>query len=226
MLLLEKQYSGRKLEALASKYAQVIMRHVTKPKNIELLRNGKVIDDYIDLKKLKISQPNLVGIDLEIDSNLNDHGVLASGSFRMVPGKPEISYLMLQASMSKPFNQQHLSGLYDELIEILRHEIEHSKQDPKRIDAISDFSDDPFSSKRAMLDYFGSPEEVAAWVVGWMKKAKQKREPLQSVIEKQVKLIQRQAEYEGLNKKESQEAADELLRKFVRYAMDRYPNLK
>ena len=108
----------------------------------------------------------------------------------------------------------------------MRHEIEHAQQDPSRIDAIADFSDEPFASKQAMLDYFGSPEEVAGWVTGWMKKAKQKRKPLRQVIKQQLELIKSQAEYEGLSKDAVDEAGEELLRRFIRYSLKRYPKQK
>ena len=126
-------------------------------------------------------------------------------------------------SLPKPYNRRYLSKLYDELLEILRHEIEHAQQEPERIDAIADFSDDPFSSKQAMINYFGSPEEVAGWVTGWMQRAKSKRQPLQKVIKKQLGFIKSQAEYEGMTKKDVDAASEELLRRFVRYSLERYP---
>ena len=227
MRLQEKAYRGRELESLARKYSNVVMKFLTRPENLRFLEQGKKIEDYIDLKPLGLDRPNLIGIELEIDSNLNVKGhILASGTFQIVPGEPEISYINVTASMPKPFNRQHLSRFYDELIEIMRHEIEHSQQDPERIDAIADFSDDPFSSKRAMIDYFGSPEEVAGWVTGWMKRAKRKKEPLRKTIKREVGYIKQQAERDGMPASDAKRASDEILKKFVAYALKRYPNMR
>ena len=225
-MLQEKAFKGRQLDSLARKYAKTVMQHITNTQNTKTLEGGGIVEDYIELQPLGLAQENIHGIELEIDANLEMQGIAASGGFQIVPGEPEISYISVSISIPKPFNKGNLSKLYDELLEIMRHEIEHAQQDPERIDAIADFSDDPFSSKEAMLDYFGSPEEVAGWVTGWMKRAKQKRRPLQKVIKRQLDLIKRQAEYEGLDKKSVDEAGEELLRRFIRYSLERYPKQK
>lgn len=223
MHLTEKAYRGRQLDSLARKYSKAVMQHITKPENEKSLLRGETVEDYIELKPLGLNEPNIHGIEVEIDANLKVQGISSSGGYQIVPGEPEISYIRVSMSLPNPFNRRHLSRLYDELIEIMRHEIEHAQQDPERIDAIADFSEDPFSSKQSMLDYFGSPEEVAGWVTGWMKKAKQKRQPLEKVIKRQLELIKRQAEHEGMPRKEIESAGEELLRRFVRYSLKRYP---
>jgi|DEB0MinimDraft_4_1074332.scaffolds.fasta_scaffold132994_1 hypothetical protein len=222
----EKKQKGRMLDSLARKYARTVMQHITSPESTKALEKGEVIDDYIELKPLGLNRPNIHGIELEIDANLDMQGVASSGGYQIVPGEPEISYISVSISLPKPFNRKHLSKLYDELLEIMRHEIEHAQQDPERIDAISDFADDPFGSKQSMLNYFGSPEEVAGWVTGWMKKAKQKRKPLKKVIQHQLDLIKDQAKWEGMDEKEVDEAGEELLRRFVKYSLERYPKQK
>ena len=226
MHLTEKAYRGRQLDSLSRKYAKTVMEYITLPENEKKLAGGKTIEEYIELQPLGIAEPNIHGIEIEIDANLELQGVSSSGGYQIVPGEPEISYIRVSISLPKPFNRRHLSLLYDELIEIMRHEIEHAQQDPARIDAIADFSDDPFSSRQSMLDYFGSPEEVAGWVTGWMKKAKQKRQPLQKVIKQQLEMIKNQAEYEGMTKKDVNSAGEELLRRFIRYSLERYPRQK
>lgn len=222
MLLLEKRRKGRELDSLARKFSRVVLKFLTQPDNIKSLESGEVVQDYIDLKPLGLAQPNLIGIELEIDSNLDINAIGGSGSFQMVPGEPEISYISVTISLPKPFTRRHLERFYEELIEIMRHEIEHSAQDPDRIEDIAEFADDPFASKQNMLDYFTSPEETSAHVAGWMKIAKRSREPIEKVIRQQVEYIKQQAEHEGMSATESQSAADQILKQFVRHAMDRY----
>ncbi len=89
--------------------------------------------------------------------------------------------------------------------------------------SLGDFADAPFDSKQSMLDYFGSPEEVAGWVTGWMKKAKQKRKPLRKVIQHQLDLIKDQAKWEGMDATEVDDAGQELLRRVVQYSLEKYP---
>lgn len=222
MYLYEKRYHGRELESLARKYSKQVMKVITRPENIKILKSGKTVEGYIELRPLGLAQQNLIGIELEIDSALEVDGIAASGGFQMVPGEPEISYVYVTISLPSPFTRSHLSRLYDELIEIMRHEIEHSTQDPNRIEKISDFSEDPFASKKNMLDYYTSPEEIAAHVVGWMKNAKRKRVPLKKEIERQVGYIKSQAKSEGLSTQDAESAGDELIKKFVQYAIKRY----
>jgi hypothetical protein len=222
MYLLEKKRIGRELESLARKYSRTVMKTITTKENIKTLKAGKIIDDYIELRPLGLDRPNLIGIELEIDSNLDVNGIYASGAFQMVPGEPEISYIRVTASLPSPFTRRHLARFYDELIEIMRHEIEHSTQDPERIDQIADNTDDPFGSKENMLNYYASPEEIAGHVTGWMKRAKKRREPVKDTISREVGYIAQQAEREGMSKKDANAAGAELLRKFVEYAVDRY----
>lgn len=222
MYLLEKRRRGRELDSLARKFTQVIVRFLIQPENERALKQGKTLSDYIDLKPLGLAQPNLIGIELEVDSNLDADMIGGSGGFQIVPGEPEISYISVTISMPKPFTRQHLDRLQDELVEIIRHEIEHSTQDPDRIEQIADFSDDPFGSKQNMLDYFTTPEETAGHVTGWMKLAKKKRRPIKDVIKQQVGYIKQQAEREGMKSKDAQEASNQILQQFVKYAMDRY----
>jgi len=59
-----------------------------------------------------------------------------------------------------------------------------------------------------------------------MKKAKQNRKPLKKVIQHQLDLIKDQAKWEGMDEKEVDEAGEELLRRFVKYSLERYPKQK
>ena len=230
MQLLEKRRRGRELDSLARKFTRAVIQFLIQPENIRTLKRGGVVSDYIELKPLGLAQANLIGIELEVDSNLDVDMMGGAGGFQIIPGEPEISYISITISMPKPFNVQHLDRLHSELVEIMRHEIEHSIQDPDRIEQISDFSDDPFGSKQNMLDYFTSPEETAAHVAGWMKltkklaKKKKERIPLRDVIKQQVGYIKQQAEREGMKSKDAQEASNQILQQFVKHAMDRYGN--
>ena len=226
MRLQEKAYRGRELDSLARKYTREIVRLLTQPENERALKQGKTLSGYIDLKPLGLDRPNLIGIELEIDSNLDVDMIGGSGGFQIIPGKPEISYISVTISMPKPYTRQHLDRLQDELVEIMRHEIEHSTQDPERIDQIANFSDDPFGSKQNMLDYFTTPEEQAGHVTGWMKLAKKKRRPIKDVIKQQVRYIKQQAEREGMPASDARFASDEILKKFIAYALERYPNMR
>ena len=55
---------------------------------------------------------------------------------------------------------------------------------------------------------------------------KAKRQPLQKVIKQQLEMIKNQAEYEGMTKKDVNSAGEELLRRFIRYSLERYPRQK
>lgn len=222
MQLLEKRRRGRELDSLARKYTRAVIQFLLQPENTQALKKGEVISDYIDLKPLGLAQPNLIGIELEVDSNLPVEMIGGAGGFQIIPGEPEISYISITISMPKPFTRQHLDRLHSELVEIMRHEIEHSIQNPDRIEQISGFSDDPFGSKQNMLDYFTTPEEAAGHVAGWMKLAKKKRQPIKDVIKQQIGYIKQQAESEGMESNEAQEASDQILKQFVKYAMKRY----
>jgi len=113
-------------------------------------------------------------------------------------------------SLPEPFNRHHPSCPYDELAGVMRHEIEHTHQAPSSMNDTADYSDDPFTSKQATLDYFSNPKEVAAWVTGWMKKAKQKRQSLKLTIKDHLDLMRRQAESEGFQRRESVRSAPHL----------------
>ena len=151
-MLQEKSFKGRQLESLARTYAKTVMQYVKRPENERKLQRGEVIDAYIELQPLGLEQPNIHGLEIIIDANLKMQGIAASGGFQIVPGEPEISYITVSISTPSPYDRKNLSKVYDELLEIMRHEIEHAQQDPSRIDAIADFSDEPFASKQAMLE--------------------------------------------------------------------------
>ena len=225
MLLLEKRRKGRELDSLARKYSDVVIRMLTKSDNIERLKNGETIDDYIELRPLGLARPNLIGIELEINSNLENNAIATGGGFEWIPGEPELSYIRVEASIPKPFTKKHLARFYRELIEIMRHEIEHSTQDINRLEQIaSDASEtfNPFGSKEELLQYFTSPEEIAGHVTGWMKLAKHTKQPLKDVIKKQIGYIKSYAESEGIPKNDLEAATNQMLQKFIQYAKNRY----
>ena len=110
MYLTEKAYRGRQLDSLARKYSKAVMQHITKPQNEKALLDGKQIDDYIELQPIGLSEPNIHGIELEIDANLDVQGISSSGGYQIVPGEPEISYIRVSISLPKPFNRRHLAA--------------------------------------------------------------------------------------------------------------------
>jgi hypothetical protein len=116
-----------------------------------------------------------------------------------------------------------LSLVVPELKDILRHEVEHTKQPKEEYDRISKYDLDDLQD---VIRYCLDPAEVRATVVGMYKNAKTKKADLGDVLTDGQGNVIRLAKYAGATEDEAQELAQATLDAWRRYALERFPSAR
>jgi hypothetical protein len=123
----------------------------------------------------------------------------------------------------RPFRLVDIEDIYPELLENIRHELEHTgqtfeqghKSSPENLLTLNDF-----------LTYYSDPTEIEAFVAGLMSKSKSRGIPLSQAIDDMIDAITRDAEDAGLNDSEVENLDAQLRDSYFKYAHMRYPRMK
>lgn len=168
------------------------------------------------------------------------------GVLRHVGGEYNYAYreLLVRIAVPEKFNERELSIFIPTLKNVLRHELEHYRQDQRsRYEeprAGTHYADptqasntghqpgiNPFSSVEAARTYFLSPHETEAFVMGLYKQAKTSKESLRDLISKKTTEIGGSLyQTSGIPRQEAFKVAREISQAWNAYAEKRIPSAK
>lgn len=152
--------------------------------------------------------------------------------------------LAIRISVPEQFNDRELNAFIPTLKNVIRHELEHYRQDQRSgyesPDVGTHYADPatsrdaaqahkpgvaPYSSIEAARSYFLSSHEIEAWVMGLYKQAKTEKKPLLDLMASETtKIAGHLQNYGHIDRKESFKFAKELSQAWKSYAEKRIPN--
>lgn len=214
---------GRASDTLAKKILDRLIRELKKPTVAG--RIGSKIPAQIVVSSDDFDFPlggiEYVQLDFTFDSRLGMQEVATNAAYvsdgMLDRIEVEITY------PNRPFRVIDIADIYPELLENLRHELEHAGQ---VTDENSQSSLEDLESLEDFISYYADPTEVSAFVAGLMSKAKSGRVNLSNLINDKIDAVVNDAEEAGLGEEEIGKL-DSLLRDaYLNYAKKRYPAMK
>lgn len=225
----EAVVTGRKLD----RYTNIIKRHV-----INAIKDPEVRDYFNEtgsaqFKLQHVSEMDEIDYlrDVIISMKEGPNAVSASYEFDLhaTPKQRKTSDLNVNITLPRDFPDQILSHINDELVDAIRHELEHSGQD---IDELMDCigtgpdSSNVWSSLKNAAEYYMCPAEVRAHVAGFMKRAKSGKQPLAKVIDQELYMIYHTGKSEGYSEDDLSNVMTAIRSAFHEYAQSRYPQAR
>jgi len=141
--------------------------------------------------------------------------------------------LFVRIEVPLPLRVQELNAFIPELKEALRHELEHALQanrktirgvhhlDPTHSDNTGFPRKNQFSDIESAKEYFFSPEEIEAHVMGMYKFAKTSKKPLRDIMIQKTTEMAGKMQRNGIPRQESFKFVSELFKVWVSYAEKR-----
>ena len=136
--------------------------------------------------------------------------------------REELANIDIEIEIPQPFNPKILNLLGGELVDAIRHELEHSSQSSELL-ATSEIKKGPYSSLEEFESYLLSPAEIAAYTTGYMKKAKYYRADFVDTMKLELDAMLNSAIAAGLPKKGAQKIIRKAETQILSAAMKRYP---
>jgi hypothetical protein len=226
-MLAESAVTGRKLD----RYTTIIRRHVLKAIKDPEVREYFTQNGTAVFKLQNVPELNDIDYlrDVIISMEENDsYGAHAAYEFDLnaTPKERETSDLKVTLLLPRNFKDRMLSYINDELIDALRHELEHSGQDIEELmDCIGNLTDqtDIWKSLKNAAEYYLCPAEVKAHVAGFMKRAKSAKEPLADVIDYELYRIYDTGKSAGFSEEDLHDLMAHMRDNYHSYAIHRYP---
>lgn len=141
--------------------------------------------------------------------------------------------LFIRIEVPLPLQVQELNAFIPELKEALRHELEHALQanrktirgvhylDPSHSNNTGFPRKNQFSDIESAKEYFLSPEEIEAHVMGMYKFAKTSKKPLRDIMVQKTIEMAGKMQRNGIPRQESFKFVSELFKAWVSYAEKR-----
>lgn len=214
---------GRRSDSLAKKILDSLVRELKNPAIAGRIGSKMPAQLIVSAEDLGFSLGDIeyVQLDFTFDSRLGMQEVATNAAYVKEGAlnriEVEITY------PNRPFRITDISDIYPELLENLRHELEHSMQS---------FDEDAKSSPSELLtledfvSYYTDPTEVSAFVAGMMSKAKNTKMPLSDIIDEKIDAITADASDAGLTEEEIDVLDSSLRDTYISYATRRYPRMK
>ena len=226
----EAVVTGRKLD----RYTNIIKRHV-----INAIKDPEVRDHFNETGSAQFKLQHVPEMD-EIDylrdviiSMKEDPDVSASAAYTFdlhaTPEQRKTSDLTINLKLPRNFPNQVLGYINIELVDSIRHELEHSGQDIEDLmDCIGDSGEAShiWSSLVSAAEYYTCPAEIKAHVAGWMKRAKSNKQPLAKVIDDELYMIYHTGKSMGYSEGDLHDLMAMMREKFHDYARRRYPQAR
>lgn len=221
-MVLNEISGGRKSDAWAKKILDRLIKELKTPDIIARIGSkmpAQIIVDSGDFD-FELGGIEYVQLDFTFNPRLGMQEVATNAAYvrdgSLDRIEVEITY------PNRPFRITDIADIYPELLENIRHELEHASQvldDAKssidELDTLNDF-----------VTYYTDPTEVAAFVSGLMLKAKSGRGSLRKMIKDKIDAVLNDAEDAGLSDSEISKLGFALTSAFVKYAEKRYPQMK
>lgn len=215
--------SGRKSDTLAKKILDKLVRELKTPSVAGRIGSKMPAQIIISAEDMGFSLGDIeyVQLDFTFDPRLGMQEVATNAAYvrdgQLNRIEVEITY------PNRPFRLIDISDIYPELLENLRHELEHSMQipedgelsSPENLETLADY-----------ITYYSDHTEVSAFVVGLMAKAKSARKSLSQIINDKMNAVIVDAEVSGLDEEEIKKLDTTLRNTYISYAKMRYPRMK
>lgn len=222
-VLEEKATKWQRLDSVSKK---ILRRFIEEMKSPEVFsRLEKKMNSEIVISSDEVGIPvdlcDYIKLNFVFNSQLGEQEVAIDASFSRSGILPNI-VINLNFPMRR-FRVEDISDLYPEILEPLRHELEHIFQNipvedtgiPEEMDTLEDY-------KR----YYLEPTEVAAHISGFMSKSKNIGMNLSDLIDQKIDNIVADAEDSGLKEKEIEDLDNSLRKAYHEYARQRYPMMR
>ena len=229
-LLKESVVTGRKLD----RYTTIIKRHV-----LNALKDPEVREYFNESGEVQFklqNVPELKDIDYLRDVIINiaeGQSVNADAAYEFdlstTNEQRGTSDLVVNLSLPKNFKDNVLSYINDELVDAIRHELEHSGQETWELMDCQEktpSADVIWKSLKNAAEYYLCPAEVKAHIAGFMKRAKSNRKPLGDIIDLELYRIYETAKANGYLDHELHDFMSDLRSQYHTYAKQRYPRAK
>ena len=132
----------------------------------------------------------------------------------------------MNLTLPRDYPDQILSHINDELVDAIRHELEHSGQETWELMDCQEktpSADVIWQSLKNAGEYYLCPAEIKAHTAGFMKRAKSNREPLGDVIDFELYRIYETGKSSGYTEEELHDLMSEMRKQYYDYAKQRYP---
>ena len=226
-LLYEAVITGRRLD----RYATVIKRHV-----INAIKDPEVRAHFGETGDAEFYLQDVPEVaDLDYLRNVIIHmsegdAVAADAAYEFdldaTPDQRKTSDLRVNLTLPRDFPDQVLNRVSDELIDAIRHELEHSGQETWELmdcQKKTPSADVIWQSLKNAAEYYLCPAEVKAHVAGFMKRAKTNREPLGNVIDYELYRIFETGKSNGYSERDLHDFMKSVKKQYYEYALERYP---
>ena len=226
-MLSESVVTGRKLD----RYASAIKRHV-----IKALKDSEVRDYFSQSGSVSFRLQDVPEV-LELDNLRNvivhmeeGQSVAADAAYEFdlnaTPEQRKTSDLRVNLFLPRNYPDQFLSQISDELIDAIRHELEHSGQETWELMDCQKKTPSPdmiWASLKNAAEYYLCPAEVKAHIAGYMKRAKSKRVPLGDVIDRELDMIFSTGRSQGYSEESLMDFMKKVRSQYYAYASQRDP---
>ena len=219
--------TGRKLD----RYATVIKGHV-----IDALKDPEVRSHFARAGNAEFYLQDVPEVeDLDYLRNVIVHiadsrTVAADAAYEFdldaSPEQRKSSDLRVNLSLPRNFPDHFLGQVSSELMDAIRHELEHSGQETWELmdcQRKTPSADVIWKSLKSAAEYYLCPAEVKAHIAGFMKRAKFEKVPLGDVIDRELYRVFETGKLAGHSGSELHDFMAEVREQYYAYARERYP---
>lgn len=228
--LTESVITGRKLD----RYTTIIKRHV-----IDAIKDAEVREYFNKSGEVQFKLQNVSELkDIDYLRDVIIHivegqSVNADAAYEFdlnaSPAERASSDLRVNLVLPREYPDQVLSQVNDELVDAIRHELEHSGQETWELMDCQEktpSADVIWQSLKNAAEYYLCPAEVKAHIAGFMKRAKSSRVPLGDVIDYELHKIYETGKAFGYTADDLHDFMTEIRNQYHDYARERYPKSK
>lgn len=223
MNTLNEVSAGRRMDALAKRVVEKLIEQLKSPGVLHRIGSKQPAQMVVTAEDVGLPEGvvEYVQLDFTFDRRLgpqeiSTNAVFVSGGY--VPRvEVEITY------PDRPFRLRDIADIYPELLENVRHELEHAMQ------SVSDDEEsslDELISLDDFVKYYLDKSEVSAFVSGLMSKAKTTGAPLGQLMDDKIDAILADAEDAGVSDQDLVVLSSSLRDTYFAYARKRYPRMK
>jgi hypothetical protein len=231
-IISEAVITGRKLD----RYSTVIRRHV-----INAVKDDEVRDHFNQTGEATFKLQNVpelddidylrdVWVSLEAGQSSTHVGAHASYEFDLdaTPEQRKTSDLNVTVVLPQNFEDRVLGTVHEELTDAIRHELEHSGQETEELmDCQRKVPDAQiWATLGKARSYYLCPAEKKAHVAGFMKRAKQRKQPAAEVMDEELMAIYQTGLHAGFTDEEVGPLMSDMRAEYQAYLKERYPNVK
>ena len=230
--LREAVVTGRKLDRYSTVIKRHVMRAIKDPDVREYFKDNSQVhlrlDDVSELKEVEYLRHVIINM-VHGDQEYPVTHAAYEFDLEATPEQRKDSDLKVEIILPRDFSDRMLGLIDEELTDALRHELEHSGQETWELmdcQKKTPSEDQIWKSLKNAAEYYTCPAEVKAHVAGFMKRAKNRKEPLFDVIDAELDYIYQTGIRSGFSDGDLRELVSSIRKSYRHYAEERYPGLR